>query len=289
MTSLRTVTQPDGRRLAWAEYGDPAGEPLFYMHGTPSCHLEATAFGADQAAARLGLRLIVIDRPGMSDSTFQPDRRALDWPGDVTVVADRLSIERFAVLGYSGGGPYAAATAHALADRVRVLGLVACVAHLEQRLEGGLHPNGLMLKRLCRERPLAARLVMTIGMRIPAHVPPALRAMMNASLPEPDRTALTHPGMRGGFPAAIREAFRHGAHGPQHDEALMSAPWGFDPSEISVPTRLWQGTLDNFGSTPAMAKHLQSAIPGSELRLTRDGHLSILTDHLDEILAALQR
>ncbi len=130
---------------------------------------------------------------------------------------------------------------------------------------------------------------MTIGMRIPARFPRVLRAMMNASLPDPHRAALTDPDMSGGFPAAIREAFRQGAHGPQHDEALMSAPWGFDPSEISVPTRLWQGTLDNFGSTPTMAKHLQSTIPGSELELTRDGHLSILVDHLDEILAALQR
>lgn len=81
-----------------------------------------------------------------------------------------------------------------------------------------------MLKRLCGERPLAARLLMTIGMRIPARFPPVLRAMLNASLPDPDRTTLTNPDMSGGFPAAIREAFRHGAHGPQHDEALMSAP-----------------------------------------------------------------
>lgn len=107
-----------------------------------------------------------MNRPGMSDSTFQPDRRVLDWPGDIAAVADRLSLERFAVLGYSGGGPYAAATAHVLAERVQVRGLVACVAHLEPRLEEGLHPNGLMLKRLCRERPRAARFLMTIGMGI---------------------------------------------------------------------------------------------------------------------------
>ena len=89
--SLRTVTQSDGRRLAWAEYGDPAGEPLLYMHGTPSCHLEATAFGADKAATRLGLRLIVIDRPGMSDSTFQRDRRVLGVSGCVVGIDERAT------------------------------------------------------------------------------------------------------------------------------------------------------------------------------------------------------
>jgi hypothetical protein len=71
--------------------------------------------------------------------------------------------------------------------------------------------------------------------------------------------------MSDGFPLAIREAFKHGARGPQHDEALMSAAWGFDPTEIAVPTHLWQGTLDNFGSTPAMAEHLDNTIRSSEL------------------------
>lgn len=102
MTPLRTITQPDGRRLALADYGDPAGEPMLYMHGTPSCHLEVMAFGLDGIAARLGLWLIAIDRPGMSDSPFQTDRRVLDWPNDVTALTEQLSLQRFAVLGYSG-------------------------------------------------------------------------------------------------------------------------------------------------------------------------------------------
>jgi hypothetical protein len=173
-------------------------------------------------------------------------------------------------------------------ERVRVLGLVACVAHLQPGLEEGLHPNGLMLKRLCRERPAAARLMMTIGMRMPARFPPLLRGMISATLPDPDRAALRRPEMHHGFPAAIREAFKHGARGPQHDEALMCSRWGFDPADLSIPTKLWQGTLDNFGSRPAMAQHLHDAISGSELTLTPVGHLSILTEHLEEILLAMK-
>lgn len=280
------MTLADGRRLAWAEYGDPAGAPLFYMHGTPSCHLEVEAFGVGEAARRLEIRVVVADRPGMGQSSFQPRRRVIDWPADVSVLADELGLESFAVLGYSGGVPYAAATAHALGERVRVLGLVACVAHLEPGLEEELHPNGLLLKRLCRERPAPARLLMTVGMRLPARFPRMLVRMMNASLPDCDRAALDRPEMHNGFPAAILEAFRHGARGPQLDEGLMSAPWGFSPEQIAVPVHLWQGTEDNFGARPAMAQHLHKALPTSNLHLSPDGHLSILTDHLDEILAA---
>ena len=163
--------------------------------------------------------------------------------------------------------------------------LVACVAHLAPGLEDGLHPNGLVLKRLARERPLLARLLMTFGMRFPARFPGLLAKLMNASLPEVDRAAFAKPELRRGFAAAIRCAFRQGARGPQLDEGLMSTAWGFDPADTRVPTRLWQGTLDNFGARPAMAEYLHQAIGGSELRLSPDGHLSVLTNQLDEILA----
>jgi hypothetical protein len=85
----------------------------------------------------------------------------------------------------------------------------------------------------------------------------------------------------------IREAFRQGARGPQHDQALMSAPWGFDPHDIAVPVQLGQGTADTFGARPAMAHHLHDAISHSDLHLTGDGHLSILTDRANEILATV--
>ena len=71
------------------------------------------------------------------------------------------------------------------------------------------------------------------------------------------------------------------------DQALMSGPWPFDPAEITVPVRLWQGTADNLGARPAMAAHLGRAIPHSDLHITGDGHLSILANNSDVILTSL--
>ena len=276
-----------GRRLTYAEYGDPTGTPVFYLHGTPSCRLEPIAFGVDTAAERHGVRLIAPDRPGLGRSDGQPGRSVLDWPDDVTTLADHLGLGRFAVLGYSGGVPFAAATAYRLAERVTAAALVACVAHIATGLEYGLHPAGLQWKRLARTRPLTARLVFTFAMRWPAVVAPrSLIAAMNASLPTPDRVALARRRVREGFPRAVREAFRQGAAGVQQDQALMSSPWGFDPADISVPVQLWQGTADTFGARPAMAQHLHELIGHSDLHLTPDGHLSILVDHVDDILAS---
>ena len=113
---------PDGRVLGFDEYGARDGTPLFYFHGTPGARLEWHLFGGENAAQRLGLRIIAVDRPGMGLSTFQPGRRITDWPADVRAVADALQLGTFAVLGCSGDGarlacfPRAAAAAWSAAD-----------------------------------------------------------------------------------------------------------------------------------------------------------------------------
>ena len=100
---------PDGRSLGFAEYGSPTGHPVLFFHGFPSCRLEA--YAVDQPARRLGLRIISLDRPGFGLSTFQPGRHIMDWPADVSHFAKTQRLDRFSVLGGSGGGPYALACA----------------------------------------------------------------------------------------------------------------------------------------------------------------------------------
>jgi len=75
------ITLKDGRKLAYAEYGEPAGKPVFFFHGTPGSHFFHPPDGITQ---KMGVRLITVDRPGYGLSTFLPKRRILDWPGDIT-------------------------------------------------------------------------------------------------------------------------------------------------------------------------------------------------------------
>jgi pimeloyl-ACP methyl ester carboxylesterase len=100
----RTIRLLDGRRLGYAEWGDPGGRPLFFFHGWPGSRIEG--YLGDEAARARGVRLIAIDRPGMGLSDFQQHRTLVDWPDDVVQVAAALGLNRFAVLGISGGGPY---------------------------------------------------------------------------------------------------------------------------------------------------------------------------------------
>ena len=112
----RPVRTGTGRDIGVYEYGDPNGRPLFALHGTPSC---GAAFDWTDAPAReLGLRVIAPDRPGIGHSDAVPMTSVADYSAELGALADALSIDRFLLLGYSGGGPYALAVAHRLAHRV---------------------------------------------------------------------------------------------------------------------------------------------------------------------------
>jgi len=106
---------PDGRIVEWAEYGDPAGVPVVYLHGTPGSRL---THPDDEAL--VGVRLITMDRPGYGRSIPVRLPTLLGVADGVGALMTSLDIERFGVIGFSGGAPYA----------------VACGARLRQRLTG---------------------------------------------------------------------------------------------------------------------------------------------------------
>src|SRR6478672_2789463 len=98
----------DGRTLEYVELGDPDGIAVLHFHGTPNTAGSAALW--DDAARRNHVRLIAVSRPGYGDSTTT--RPGLDSVAhDVVALADELRIERFSLLGISGGGPYALALA----------------------------------------------------------------------------------------------------------------------------------------------------------------------------------
>src|SRR5579883_1542568 len=106
----------NGRQLGFAEFGDPGGVPLVYYHGWPSCRLEAEAL--DTMCAEMRIRVIAPDRPGLGLSEFQPARKLVDFPADVMELCANLGISRFALMGVSGGGPYALSCARQLREHL---------------------------------------------------------------------------------------------------------------------------------------------------------------------------
>lgn len=273
----------DGRMLAYAEYGDPYGKPVFFCQGTPSSRLMRPS---EDQTRQLGARLIVADRPGFGLSDPKPGRSLLDWADDVACLADQLKIGAFPVIGISGGGPYAAACAHRMPDRVTSLGLVSAAGptHIEGSIEGGAGERkaGFIV---ARRAPWLLTLVIWL-FRNPGRNPERFLDRFSPGFPEIDRRIQSQPEIRAMFLNSYREASRQGVRAFADEVSLVSRPWGFRLEEIRVPTYLWHGGLDK--STPlGMGKHMAETIPGCRAYfMPNEGHLLIF-EHWTVILTTL--
>src|SRR3954447_1183012 len=135
---------PDGRQLAWYEYGDAAGVPCLYVTGTPASGLAGMTY--DKAAAEAGVRWISVDKPGYGYSDRAPGRTLLDWTDDARALLDHVGVRRFAVAGESGGGPYALAAAYALPQRVTTAIVIGGLGPGDDpRARDGMKPTNKLL------------------------------------------------------------------------------------------------------------------------------------------------
>ncbi len=273
-----------GRNIGFARYGDPEGRPVGYCHGLPSSRLEAGL--AAHTAARLGVQLIAIDRPGYGRSDPLPPSQIGFWPDDMARVADHLKFERLSVMGVSGGGAYALACGWRLGGRIDRI-LLVC-------------PLGpVFLPPLRRPLSPAARLAFFLADRLPAllpvffghHVAWLLRrhpswviSLMEEGLPEKDRQVLSNPATWKTFYATIREGLRQGPQGALRDFVQHASPWGFSPTSIHQPVTLWHGGSDSV--VPVLhSRHLARKLPNAELHiLPGEGHYSLPVNHAEAIL-----
>ena len=286
------VQLPDGRQLGYDERGPSNGRPLFYFHGSPSSRLESYLYLSEELLQSLGVRLIVADRPGIGLSDFQPDRRLLDWPADVHALADHLQIERFSILAYSLGGPYGAACAYALPQRLNRVGIVSGAAMFtEPELIKNINEGTRRFLVMPRERPLVSRLFLGTMLGVmPRLAPRQFVAGATAVLAAVDRDMVaSDPEFQQGFVRMVREATRQGMRGAFHESLLTVTEPGFRLQEIQMPVLLWHGEADQ--NIPVeMARAMASIVPQCEARFYPDeGHLSLFKKHAEEILRALTR
>jgi pimeloyl-ACP methyl ester carboxylesterase len=282
---MTSITLPDGRSLAFAEFGDLRGKPVFFFHGTPGSRLFRPP---DDITSKLGVHLICVDRPGYGLSTFQPSRRILDWPKDITPLADSLGLDRFAVAGHSGGGPYTLACTFALPGRVRAAALISGAGPLNAPgITKGMSATnkfGVRVGRLI-PWPLWQMLVWFIYHRR-ADDPAADLERGIGHRPLADDELLRNPEVREACIQSELEAFRSGLRGLAWDTRLLTFPWDFQLEDIHVPVYLWHGSDDDL-STPGMSRYMSEKILGCKTTsCEHEAHL-LLFPHWEEILKQL--
>lgn len=284
-----SVRLADGRSLAYHELGDPDGAPVLYCHGFPSSGREAWLL--DETARGLGARVIAPDRPGYGRSDHQASRSIKSFASDLAELADRLGIGRFALIGVSGGAPYALGAAWRLGDRIAACALVCPLGPVylpEVLAEMGLAARVQLA--LARTNPLVAyaftsRIVADLLARWPRSVD-RLRSFAGAT---PDRAALASDGTRAVLNDTIADAVSGGALGARQDLLLYTRDWAIPFDAISVPVRLWHGTADEIVPI-THAQWYGQRLPGSAfIALADEGHYSLPLRHAHPILAALMR
>jgi len=277
----------DGRALCCAEFGDPAGAPVFYFHGFPGSRLEAAT--AATAAADRRVRLIAVDRPGYGGSDFAPGRRIGDFADDVAQAATALGLPRFSALGVSGGGPYLLACARTLAPRLVTAGIFCGLGPLDRPdATEAMTPFSRLALGLGRRAPGSARLLAVPVAAVLRRWPERVVDHLAKTLPEPDRAVLADPALRPLFAASYRESVRGGARGPAHDLMLYTRPWGFGLDEIPLPVHLWHGERDTV--VPAsIARAQQRALRDCRARFfPGEAHFSVVARHLRAMLDLLR-
>ncbi|MCP4751365.1 MAG: alpha/beta hydrolase [Proteobacteria bacterium] len=289
----KTIRLADARTLAYLDSGDPEGRPVFYFHGGPGSRAEGLLF--DELNRRLGIRMIVIDRPGYGLSDFQEDRTYLDWPDDVGELADRLGIDRFAVLGWSSGGPYAAAVAHKIPRRLAVAAIVsgespyASADYPQSVLEGDTFAGSGINRLFIWSANHGAWLMRTLfSMQRVAlfHDPAGLveNADSFMDMSEKDKQFFT----REAYASEQLEALRQGVEGWTRDFTLERRVWPFALEEIHAPTVLVFHGEDDTMLHPKIAEYVCSRIPSCDQPTiySGEGH-SVVVYRYEEIMRAI--
>ncbi|TQL54197.1 pimeloyl-ACP methyl ester carboxylesterase [Subtercola boreus] len=284
------LTLPDGRELAYHEYGDPAGVVVLNCHGGLVSGIDVEY--SDEPARALGVRLISPDRPGIGGSSRNPGHRMLDWAStDLTVLLQHLGVERFSVLGWSEGGQYALAVAHAHADRVDRVAVVAGAlplaepAHPSRLAE--LNANDRRLIALSGRAPLIARAYFLGSRWLTVLSPPLLARLASIGLGPSDTTLITT--YSNWFARAMAESVAD-TRGSVDDYRAFGAPWGFAPEDVRARVEVFQGDADRV-IRAEWSRILVERLPDARLHeYPGDGHFVALTrraEILERLVAPL--
>jgi pimeloyl-ACP methyl ester carboxylesterase len=274
------LTLPDGRRLSWHEFGDPDGSPVFYTAGTPVSGLGGGCY--DQAARAAGLRWISPDKPGYGGSDYHRERSLVGWSGDLAALAGHLGLNRFALAGESGGGPFTLAAAHRLAGQVSVAVLIASGGPMVPAERAGMKPGIRVMYWLARNAP-ALNTIPVSAMRRALASPAGRERDLRREMAV--RPAAVHEGLRIEVEAVV-DALRQGPRATVQELALTKRPWPFPLSEVSTPVHLWHGALDR-NAPIAFARRLARELPDATLHVSDSSEHDVGLDRSDEIMSVL--
>lgn len=280
-----TLKLSDGRTLAYSIFGALDGYPVFVFHPFSGSRL---LVHPDHTIARhLGVRLISMDRPGFGGSDPLPNRGFLDCATDIAQLADHLNITHFSLLGYSGGCPYALATAHALPTRVERLALVSCMSPLKGFSDTqGMHPLNRLTIRIAQTTPSIAHQCIRLMLNAMHKAPEQYFSNVTNYLASADTKTINRPEILATYISAAQEAMAQGGAAIADEILLFIKDWDFNYTDIQADTCFWHGNDDRHIPIH-LGKRMASALPNCKTMFYDKLGYYIYFDKWAEILGFL--
>ena len=286
----KTIILRDGRTLGYAELGNSNGKPIFYFNGYPGSRLEARA--GEEGIEKSGVRLISIDRPGIGLSDPKPKRTFLDWPSDVMELADALNIEKFTVIGISGGGPYSLACAYKIpAKRLIAAGICGGMGPLEAGTEG-MKKSNRVLFTIAKKMPWLLRFLTWMSFSRKCKSVEDVQNLLLKNLddfPEADQKRFQDPKLNRLFAEETFEAFLQGSKWVAYEAKLYARLWGFKLEDISpdIKVFIFHGEIDD--QVPiGMARYMEKRIPNCEaIYFPNETHYGAALNYIEEMVSKI--
>jgi pimeloyl-ACP methyl ester carboxylesterase len=277
----------DDRQIGFAEFGDPQGRAVFWLHGTPGARRQIPMEARVYAEQRQ-IRLIGIDRPGIGSSTPYQYDTVFAFADDLRPIADTLGIDKFEVIGLSGGGPYTLACAAAMPDRVVAAGVLGGVAPASgpDAIDGGVMAFGSKVAPLLEVAGYPIRLAAVSLVRLARPLASPALDLYGRLSPEADRHMLARPEFKAMFLDDLLNGSRKQLAAPFADVVVFARDWGFRLDEVKVPVRWWHGDHDHIVPFEH-GQHVVSRLPDAQLtHLPGESHLAGL-GRAEEILDSM--
>lgn len=247
------------------ELGDPYGFAVVLHNGTPCSRLVADWWGAP--ARERGLRVIGVDRPGYGNAPAEPNRSLCSVAEATAAVMDDLGIDRFAVIGVSGGGPYALACGAALPDRVVAVISGAGSSGFDEAVDGAqfeVEELELTRKQAVRPTPEGRQaLARFYDPEIERLRSADVDAFMSWVGEDPVAATAEQRATATYVLEAVQEGIRPGRDGWLDDGLAIVRPWGFELADIRQPVAVWHSHDDTMVSIEH-GRRLVAAIPNAE-------------------------
>ncbi|MEZ5179336.1 MAG: alpha/beta hydrolase [Acidimicrobiales bacterium] len=285
-----TITLADGRVLGFDDVGDPHGAAVLYVHGSPDSR--RARHPDDDVAARLGIRLVAVDRPGAGLSTAHPTGTVGSFADDVVALADHLGVPAWRPLAWSAGSVHALAVAARHPDRVARVAVVAGLVPFEAYAEPGILDDAdggrWMVAELGAELGAAGLAAEAAPHLVPYPCDEALARehVLEAADPRRRQDLEAVPGAVDALAAGVADSVASGLAGLTRDLELQVEPPDVAWADVAAPVDLWYGEHDTT-APPAFGRWWASTLRWPELTVVADaGHLVALT-HWREILTRL--